>query len=234
MRALLLTLLVAACAPAAAASCIAIIGTGNVGGTLGPRFAALGHEVIYGSRSPDAPRVQELVARTGAHARATEPRAAAQACELVVFAVPWEAAEASLKGLGALDGKVIIDVSNPLAVREGREIALPVPNSGAELLQEWAPGARVVKAFNTVNYRVMGNPAIAGGPVSVPLSGDDEAAKATVAGLVRGIGLEPVDVGPLRTARYTESMALLYVSLLVRGGPAYEFYLRPRTSGAGS
>jgi predicted dinucleotide-binding enzyme len=119
-------------------------------------------------------------------------------------------------------------VSNPLEVRDGREIAVPVPNSGAELLQEWAPGARIVKAFNTVNFRVMKDPAIAGGPVSVPLSGDDEAAKARVAVLVRGIGLDPVDVGPLRTARYTENMALLYVSLLVRGGTAYEYYLRPR------
>ena len=228
MRALLFVLFVLVSVPADAAPCISIIGTGRVGSTLGPRFAAMGHEVIYGSRNPDAPRVQEVVTRTGDRARATQPQAAAQACDLVLFAVPWEAAEVALKGLGALDGKLIIDVTNPLDVREGREIALPVPNSGAELLQTWAPGARIVKAFNTVNYRVMENPAIAGGPVSVPLSGDDAAAKATVATLVRGIGFDPVDVGPLRTARYTENMALLYVSLLVRGGPFYEYYLRPR------
>lgn len=228
MPRLLLAILALVCAPAATASCIAVIGTGSVGGALGPRFAALGHEVVYGSRSPETPRVQELVARTGARGRALLPAAAAQACETVVFAVPWSAAQVALQGLGPLDGKLFIDVTNPLTVREGREIALPVPDSGAELLQRWAPGAKVVKAFNTVNFRVMADPSIAGGPVSVPLSGDDADAKATVATLVRGIGLDPVDVGPLRTARYTERMALLYVSLLARGGPAYEFYLRPR------
>jgi predicted dinucleotide-binding enzyme len=85
-----------------------------------------------------------------------------------------------------------------------------------------------VKAFNTLNHGIMREPALAGGPVSVPLSGDDGAAKEIVAGLARGIGLEPIDVGPLRTARYTEQMALLYVSLLLRGSPVYEFYLRER------
>ncbi len=224
----ILVLLILTTGQAAAESCIGIIGTGNVGSTLGKRFAARGHEVVYGSRTPAAPRVLELVTATAGRARAAEPAAAARSCELVVFAVPWEAAEVSWKSLGSLDGKLIIDVTNPLDVREGREVALPVPDSGAELLQALAPGARIVKAFNTVNYRVMENPAIAGGPVSVPLSGDDAAAKATVAELVRSIGLEPVDVGPLRTARYTEKLALLYVSLLLREGPVYEFYLRPR------
>lgn len=228
MPRLLLAIIALACTPAASASCVAVIGTGNVGGALGPRFAALGRDVVYGSRSPEAAHVLELVARTGARSRALLPAAAAQACETVLIAVPWTAAPAVLRGLGPLDGKVLIDVTNPLAVREGREVALPVPDSGAELVQQWAPGAKVVKAFNTVNFRVMADPAIAGGPVSVPLSGDDPESKAAVAELVRGIGLDPVDVGPLRTARYTECMALLYVSLLARGGPVYEFYLRPR------
>ncbi len=225
---LLFAVLVLGAGPAAAGSCIAIIGTGNVGGALGPRFAALGNEIIYGSRTPDAERVRDLVSATGDRARAMVPAEAARACPLIVFAVPWDAAETSFKGLGSLDGKLIVDVTNPLDVRDGREVALPVPDSGAELLQSLAPGARIVKAFNTVNYRVMKDPSIAGGPVTVPLSGDDAAAKSTVAELVRGIGLEPVDVGPLRTARYTEKLALLYVGLLLREGPAYEFYLRPR------
>ena len=228
MRAVLLLILFASTAPAAAASCIAIIGTGSVGGALGPLFAGSGHEVIYGSRSPDAERVRELVKSTAGGARAALPAEAAGACGVIVFAVPWEAAEASFRSLGPLAGKIVVDVSNPLDVRDGQVVAIPVPNSGAELLQSWAPQARIVKAFNTVNYRVMLDPAIAGGPVSVPIAGDDDNAKKMVAELVRGIGLDPVDVGPLRAARYTESMAMLYVSLLIRDGPAYEFYLRPR------
>jgi len=207
--------------------CIAIVGTGNVGATLGKRFVELGRPITFGSRDPESQRVRSLVASMGARASAANPAAAAKACPIIVFAVPWEAAETSLLGLGNLDGKIVVDVTNPLDVRDGREIPLAVPNSGAELIQAWAPRARIVKALNTVNYRVMATPGVAGGPVSVPLSGDDAAAKETIARLVTEIGLAPVDVGPLRTARYTENMALLYVSLLLRGS-AYEFYMRPR------
>lgn len=223
-------LLGAVAPPALAASppgCIAIVGPGSVGGTLGQRWGLAGYPIVYGSRTPAADRVQELVRKSGANARATTPEEAAQACRLLLFAVPWEAAETSLKGLGPLNGKLIIDANNPLDVRDGREIELPVPDSAAERLQAWATGAVVVKAFNTMSWAVMADPRSAAGPVSVPLSGDSAEAKAEVADLVRIVGLEPVDVGPLRTARYTEHMALLYVSMSLRGTP-HEFYLRPR------
>ena len=232
MKPLLLTLVLvcAIAGPALAAStpgCIAIVGPGSVGGTLGQRWGNAGYPIVYGSRTPEAPRVQEIVRKSGANARATTPEQAAQACNLLLFAVPWEAAETSIKSLGPLTGKLIMDANNPLTVRDGREIGLPVTDSAAERLQAWATGAVVVKAFNTMNWAVMADPRIAGGPVSVPLSGDNAAAKAQVAELVRVVGLEPVDVGPLRTARYTEHMALLYVSMSLRGA-AHEFYLRPR------
>jgi hypothetical protein len=223
-------LLIAATNAHAADSCLAIIGTGNVGSALGTRYSALGHAVVYGTRSPQSGLLRELVRSSGGQASAATPGEAAGRCDTVFFAVPWEAAEASLRSLGKLDGKLLIDVTNPLKVQGGREIALPVTNSAAELVQQWAPGARVVKALNTVNFAVMADPALAGGPVSVPLSSDDVAAKAEVAALVRALGLEPIDVGPLRTARYTENMALLYVSQLVGGRPGFEFHLRPRSS----
>ncbi|MCS6947719.1 MAG: NAD(P)-binding domain-containing protein [Steroidobacteraceae bacterium] len=168
-----------------------------------------------------------LPALPGATARAMLPAEAARACSRLFLAVPWQAAATSVRSLGDLRGKLLIDATNPLTVRAGREVELPAQPSAAEQLQAWAPGATVVKAFNTLSYRVMADPEVAGGPVSVPLSGDDAAAKAEVAELVRRIGLEPVDVGPLYTARYTERMALLYVGLSVRGA-AHEFYLRPR------
>lgn len=216
-------------APAAAADsgdCIAMIGTGSVGSTLGPRFAALGKRIVYGSRTPDAERVQALVRRTAAGATAAAPAVAADSCATLVLAVPWEAVEATIRSLGDLGGKLIVDVTNPLDVREGRVIALETPGSGGEFLQSLAPGAMVVKALNTVNYRVMADPAVAGGTVSVPIAGDDTAAKTAVAALVSGIGLEPVDVGSLSMARFTEAMALLYVNRLVSGKPPFEFYLR--------
>lgn len=215
--------------PALAAStpgCIAIVGPGSVGGTLGQRWGNAGYPIVYGSRTPETERVQEIVRKSGANARATTPEKAAQACRLLLFAVPWEAAEASVRSLGPLAGKVIMDANNPLDVRDGREIQLSVPDSAAERLQAWAPDAVVVKAFNTMNWAVMADPRSAAGPVSVPLSGDSVEAKAEVAELVKIVGLEPVDVGPLRTARYTEHMALLYVSMSLRGAP-HEFHLRP-------
>ncbi|MGQ0429665.1 MAG: NADPH-dependent F420 reductase [Gammaproteobacteria bacterium] len=234
IRILLLSLLPVAAAPQALADepggCIAIIGTGSVGGALGPRFAGIGERIVYGSRTPDEERVQNLVARSGQDASAVTPAEAAAACGTVVLAVPWSAVEGIVATFGSLAGKRVIDVTNPLGVRDGREFAFEVPGkvSGGEYLQSLLPGAKVVKAFNTVNFRVMADPALAGGPVTIPLAGDADDAKLRVADLVSGIGLEPLDVGPLRIARYTEAMALLYVSRLVSGKRPFEFYLRTR------
>lgn len=228
LRTLLLAALVAVTAPAGADDCIAMIGTGSVGGALGPRFAGLGERIVYGSRTPAAERVAALVERTGAGTKALAPEAAARACGTIVLAVPFSAVEPLLRSFGNLDGKLIIDVTNPLGVSDGREVAIAVPaGSGGELVQSLAPGAHVVKAFNTIYYTVMAVPETAGGPVSVLISGDDAAAKGRVAALAAGIGFEPVDVGALRTARYTEAMALLLVSRLVSGQNPFDFQLHP-------
>lgn len=226
-----LILAMALAGPAAAeetGDCIAIIGTGSVGGALGPRFAGLGERIVYGSRTPDEERVQNLVSRTGDKASAVSPVAAAAACGTIVLAVPWSAVEETLRSFGSLDGKLILDVTNPLGVRDGIEVAAPLKAASmGEFVQSLAPGARVVKAFNTVYYTVMAHPATAGGPVTVLISGDDAAAKSRVAALAKGIGFEPMDVGPLRTARYTEAMALLLVSRLVSGQRPFDFQLHP-------
>lgn len=228
LRILLLAALVAVTARAGADDCIAMIGTGSVGGALGPRFAGLGERIVYGSRTPAAERIAALVERTGSGSKALAPEAAARACDTIVLAVPFSAVEPLLRSFGNLDGKLIIDVTNPLGVSEGREVAIEVPaGSGGELVQSLAPGARVVKAFNTIYYTVMAVPQTAGGPVSVLIAGDDAGAKARVAKLAAGIGFEPIDVGPLRTARYTEAMALLLVSRLVSGQNPFDFQLHP-------
>lgn len=224
----LLAAVVTVTARAGADDCIAMIGTGSVGGALGPRFAGLGERIVYGSRTPDVERIAALVERTGAGTKALAPEAAARACGTIVLAVPFTAVEPLLRSFGNLDGKLIIDVTNPLGVSDGREVAIEVPaGSGGELVQSLAPGAHVVKAFNTIYYTVMAVPETAGGPVSVLISGDDAAAKARVAKLASGLGFEPVDVGPLRTARYTEAMALLLVSRLVSGQNPFDFQLHP-------
>jgi len=195
----------------AVAETIAVIGTGDVGGALGPEFAAQGHTIVYGSRDPQRGKVKELVEKTGDLASATTPAEAAAQADIVVLAVPGLMVEEITKSLGDLSGKIIIDPTNPLERRMNR-LEHAVDTSNAEIIQAAAPGAYVVKAFNTLNWRTMVDPSSAGGPVSIPLVGDNGRAKKIVAELVAGMGLEPIDVGPLRDARWVGGMLILWIN----------------------
>lgn len=92
---------------------VGIIGTGDMGDSLGPRFAELGYTVVYGSRTPDSEEKQNLAKQTGHNARVTSQKEAAQAGDIVVLVVPWPAMETVAQNLGSLDGKIIIDPSMP-------------------------------------------------------------------------------------------------------------------------
>jgi predicted dinucleotide-binding enzyme len=221
----LFAILAAQCtiANVAVADRIAIIGTGNVAGALGPEFAALGHDIVYGSRDPSRDEVKSLVARTGGNATATTPPESVVDADIVVLAVPGRLAESITKDLGDLSGKIIIDPTNNYS-REG------VPHlvgdiSNGELIQAAAPRAQVVKAFNTLNWRQMVDPESSGGPISIALAGNSVEAKATVAELVSGMGLEPVDVGPIQNARHVEGMLVLWAHGRLNGTP-FNYHLR--------
>ena len=205
---------------------IAVIGTGDVGSALGPEFAAQGHTIVYGSREPDRSKVIELVGRTGDLASATKPPEAAAQADIVVLAVPGLLVEEITRSLGDLSGKIIIDPTNPLERRENR-LEHAAATSNAEIIQAAAPGANVVKAFNTLNWRTMVDPASAGGPVSIPLAGDSGPAKDRVAELITGMGLEPIDVGPLRDARWVEGMLILWINNRYGSDrPSFDYHLR--------
>jgi 8-hydroxy-5-deazaflavin:NADPH oxidoreductase len=213
----------------ALAAKIAIIGTGNVGAALGPEFAALGHTIVYGSRTPNEQDVKDLVAKTGRGATATtQPEAV-----IVVLAVPGNLAVQITQSLGDLSGKVILDPTNRVNRSSPDGYANhDVPGgSNAELIQAAAPGAKVVKAFNTLNWTKMVDPASSGGPVSIPIVGDDAAARATVAQLVKGMGLEPVDFGPLRFANTLEEMLVIWANAGSHGA-RFNYYLRPEPPAA--
>jgi predicted dinucleotide-binding enzyme len=214
----------------AADKAIAIIGTGRVGGALGARLGRAGYAVIYGSRTPDDPRIRDLIARSGPSASAALPAAAAKSATLVMITTPWANTESAIKGLGDLSGKILIDTTNPFEFKDGRDVELPVKGSAAEMIQSWVPGAKVVKAFNTVNFRVMAAPEKAEGPSTIPLAGDDADAKRAVAEVVRALApFEPFDVGPLHNAAYVEKMALLSVNVILQNRPdAFEYVLRSR------
>lgn len=214
--------------PASAAT-IAVIGTGDVAAALGPEFAALGHTIVYGSRDPARPEVAALVERTGHGAKAAGQREAVVGADIVVLAVPGPVAEEVTRSLGDLSGKIILDPTNRVRREDGWAVHdVPGKGSNAELIQAAAPNARVVKAFNTLNWRQMVDPASSGGPITIAIAGDDDAAKAVVSELITGMGLEPMDFGPLRYAHVLEEMLIVWANAL--GRTPFNYYLRPMPS----
>lgn len=222
----LIYLLAALLTTTSQAETIAIIGTGDVAGALGPEFAAQGHTIVYGSREPERPSVLELVERTGRDASATSPAESVIDADIVVMAVPGLLVGEITESLGDLTDKIIIDPTNPLE-RTASGFRHAADSSNAEIIQAAAPGARVVKAFNTLNWRTMVDPSEAGGPVSIPLVGNDDEAKAVVATLVDGMGLEPIDLGGLERARWVEGMLILWINNRYGPGRSFDYYLRP-------
>ncbi len=209
------------------AETIAVIGTGEVGGALGPAFAAQGHLIIYGSRDPSRDKVQRLVEQTGKNASALMPAEAASRGDIVILAIPGLMVEEITRSLGDLSGKIIIDPTNPLK-RGSAGLVHAVASSNGEIIQAAAPDAHVVKAFNTLNYRTMIDPESSGGPVSIPLVGDSDNAKHTVAQLVAGMGLEPIDLGGIENSRWVEGMLVLWINNRYGSGEreGFDFHLR--------
>lgn len=206
---------------------IAIIGTGDMGDSLGPRFVELGYEVIYGSRDPDGEKAQAVVRLTGGDAIATTQRDAAQAGDIVILAVPWPAMETVAQNLGPLDGKIVIDISFPNEQGDDGYYVPMLETSSPEMIQQWNPGARVMKAFALQASYVIDDPDVVGGPVTIPIAADDREAKEEIAKIIVEMGLDPVDAGPLRYSRELEAMQRLYgVPFFQRRQAAWEFYFR--------
>lgn len=191
---------------------IAIIGAGNVGGTLGRAWAAKGHDVTFGVREPGS-------AELGA--KAATPAEAAAGAEIVFLTVPWSAVEAAISSLGDLTGKILVDCTNPIA--PGLKLAVGHTSSGAEEVAKLAPGARVVKGFHTVGAENMARPQIGDGAIVNFLCGDDAEAKKIAGELSAELGWTPVDAGPLAQARLTEPLAMLWITLAYQQGLGREF-----------
>ncbi|MEU6258123.1 NAD(P)-binding domain-containing protein [Streptomyces sp. NPDC047043] len=211
----------------------AVLGTGDVGRTLAGKLAELGHEVALGSRTKDNPTALEWARSTGAGARAGTFAEAASSAEVVVVAVGGRVALAALEAAGAanLDGKVVVDVSNPLAFEEGELRLSPVESdSVGEQIQRTFPHARVVKALNTVNCTVMVDPSLVPGEHQLFVCGEDAAAKEQVTALLGEFGWPPhrvLDLGGIRSARSVEMMLPLWLDLFRHFGHA-EFNLEVR------
>ena len=161
---------------------IAVLGTGDMGGSFGPSLAKLGYKIIYGSRSPESDRVAALINRTGHGALAATNEDAARQADLVLLALPWRPMETILESAGELEGKIIIDLTWPdYRIAEDGYDQMTMATSGAEQIQQWLPKALVVKAFGTLGSYVIDTPDAAGGPVSVPIASDHRYAKEVTA-----------------------------------------------------
>lgn len=206
---------------------VAIIGTGDMGDSLGPRFSELGYSVVYGSRDPGGEKARQVAERTGPNTIVTTQREAAQSGDIVVLAVPWPAMETVAQNLGALDDKIVIDISFPSEQGSDGYYVSVVETSSAELIQQWNPGAKVMKTFALQASYVIDDPKVVGGPVTIPIAADDKAAKEQIARIIVAMGLDPVDAGPLRMSRELEAMQRLYgVPFFQRRQAAWEFYFR--------
>ncbi|WP_333774479.1 NADPH-dependent F420 reductase [Streptomyces sp. IBSBF 3136] len=213
----------------------AVLGTGEVGRTLAGRLVELGYEVTLGSRSKDNPVAVEWATAAGGRAHAGTFADAAEAADVVVNAVGGQVALDALRAAGAehLDGKLVLDVSNPLDFEEGRPRLDPVESdSVGERIQRAFPQARVVKALNTVNCRVMVDPGRVPGDHVLFVCGADPGAKRQVVELLGEFGWPAdrvLDLGGIRSARAMEMLLPLWLDLFRKFGHAdFNFEVRRR------
>jgi len=199
-----------------------------MGGKVGAILARAGHEVTF-SYARSEKKLQTLARDAGGKATAGEPAEAARSADALLLAVHWSRVEDVLEKAGDLSGKVILTCSLPMNA-ENTELVLGGTTSGAEELAKMVPRARIVCAFNTVPSEVLFGVYEArrrSGRPSLVYCGDESTSKETAAHLIRDVGFDPVDAGPLRIARYTEPFALLVGQLAYEGrnGPelAYTF-----------
>ncbi len=190
---------------------IAIIGPGNMGLGLARLFVAKGQNVALAHK--DVGVATKLAAEIGDNGRGKGIADAVSDADIVILATPYDSAAAALNEAGDLAGKILVDISNPITP-DFMALTIGHTTSAAEEIAKLAPGAHVVKAFNTVFWQALpfevrrGNPA-----VQVLLAGDDTDAKKTVANMVTDLEFEAIDAGPLENARYIEPVGELNIHL---------------------
>src|SRR2546427_12612740 len=197
---------------------IGILGSGDVGRSLGLGFASHGHDVMIGTRHPDKPELENWKKMAGKIASIGTFADAAGHGDLLVLATMGAAAEAVIEIAGPkrFDGKVVIDVTNPLDFSAGRPPGLFVGTTAslAERIQRKVPKAKVVKAFNIVSNETMITPKMKDGTPDMLIAGNDKGAKETVGDLMQEFGWgKPIDVGGIDGARWLEAWVPLWVRI---------------------
>jgi predicted dinucleotide-binding enzyme len=197
---------------------IAIIGAGNVGRALGGGWAK-DHRVTFGVRDPASPKYADLdPAMFGVVTIADAVRGA----DAIVLATPWDATRAAIAACGDLSGRVVLDATNPLLPGLAG-LDHPAGTSGGQQVAGWAPGAHVVKVFNTTGYGNMADPRYGEARAMMPYCGDDAGARSVAKRLAEDLGFEAVDFGPLANALWSENVAMAWIWLAIKGGQGREF-----------
>lgn len=188
---------------------VLVIGAGNMGSGFVKQLSAAGHTVSVTAR--DNAKAAD-VASQYTNAKAVSAAGAAEGQDLVILATGYGDAVPALQSVGNLQGKVVVDITNPLTA-DYMGLTLGHSTSASEEIAKAVPGAQVVKAFNTVLAQVLGQGATLadGSKVTVFLAGDNEAAKATVKALAESLGFATADAGGLKNARYLEPVAGLNI-----------------------
>jgi len=208
---------------------VGILGTGDVGRALAKGFLTLGHEVKLGAREASNEKVAAWAKEAGPKASNGTFADAAEFGEVVVLCTLGSAYESVLKAAGPqrLEGKVLIDTTNPLDFSKGMPPRLAVghTDSGGEQVQRTVPGARVVKAFNIVGNSSMFRPEFPGGPPDMLICGNDKNAKERVTGILNDFGWPTVvDFGGIESSRYLEPLCITWVLYgVATGGWSHAF-----------
>src|SRR5437870_1447321 len=197
---------------------IGVLGSGLMGGKLGTILARAGHDVVF-SYARSEQKLKRLAGEAQGSARAGTPGEATRDADALLLAVHWSRVDEVLKQAGDVSGKVIVNCSLPMNA-DNTDLVIAHTSSGAEELAKKVRKARVVSAFNTVPSEVLFGVFEARRKASRPslvYCGADSRSKAIAAQLIRDVGFDPVDAGPLRIARYTEPFALLVAELAYEG-----------------
>ena len=190
---------------------ISIIGTGNMAKGLATVFAQAGHSVVLANR--DVTKAAALAAEIGGSVSAAGIHDAAASGDVIVLAVPYDAAADVIAAAGGLGDKIIVDITNPLSA-DYSGLTIGHTTSAAEEIQKRAPNARVVKAFNTVFASVLQAGGMAAGkPATVFVAGNDPQARKVVSDLASSAGFAPLETGGLASSRYLEPVAGLNIAL---------------------
>jgi predicted dinucleotide-binding enzyme len=215
---------------------IGVLGSGLMGGKLGTIFARAGHDVVF-SYSRSREKLKHLASDAGASARGGTPADAAKDADAVLLAVHWTRLDDVLAQVGALSGKLLLTCTLPMS-KDDTHLVMGYTTSGAETLAAKVPRARVVSAFSTVPSEVLFSVFERRRKKSRPdlvYCGDDGGAKKTAARLIRDVGFNPVDLGPLSMARCVEPFSLLVAQRAYNSsdGPeiAYRFERFPDRAG---